>query len=74
VHNLFGAVGCFGAGLVAFYFGLFHADAVCNDQAHTNFSCHFQAALANEYGFLYAGAVFFLLGLWMLYRMRPRRM
>jgi hypothetical protein len=58
---------CFGIGLVAFYFGFFHADAVCDDQAHPAYACHFNAAFTNEPLFLLVGAVFFLFGLWMLY-------
>ena len=56
---------CLGIGLAAFYFGFFHADAVCDDQAHPDFACHFKAAFTNES--LLVGAVFVLLGLWMLY-------
>jgi uncharacterized BrkB/YihY/UPF0761 family membrane protein len=59
---------CIGTGLVALYFGFFHADAVCDDQATTDFACHFKAAFTNELLFLLVGVVFFLVGLWMLYR------
>ena len=62
------ALVCLGTGLVAFYFGFFHADAVCDDQAHPAWACHFEAAFTNEPLFLLVGAVFFLFGLWMLYR------
>lgn len=59
---------CFGIGLLAFYFGFFHADAVCDDQAHPDWGCHIQAAFTNEPVLLLVGAVFFLFGFWMLYR------
>ena len=32
------------------------------------YACHFEAAFTNEPLFLLVGAVFFLFGLWMLYR------
>ena len=66
--NVFWTIVCFGISLVAFYFGFFHADAVCDDQAHPAWACHFKAAFTNEPLFLLVGAVFFLFGLWMLYR------
>jgi hypothetical protein len=68
MRNVLWTVVCLGAGLVAFYFGLFHADAVCDDQVHPDFACHINAALTNEPVFLLVGGVFFLFGLWMLYR------
>jgi len=68
MRNVFWTIACLGTGLVAFYFGLFHADAVCDDHAHTDFACHVKVALTNELLFLIVGAVFFLFGLWMLYR------
>ena len=68
MRNVFWAIVSFGTGLVAFYFGFFHDDAVCDDQAHPVYACHFTAAFTNEPLFLLVGAVFFLFGLWMLYR------
>ena len=68
MRNVFWTIVCLGTGLVAFYFGFFHADAVCDDQAHPAWACHFKAAFTNEPLFLLVGAVFFLFGLWMLYR------
>ena len=59
---------CLGAGLAALYFGFFHADAVCDDHAHTDWACHVQAAFTNEIAFLLVGGALFVLGLWMLYR------
>jgi len=59
---------CLCTGLFAFYFGFFHADAVCDDRAHPDYACHFKAALTNEPVFLLVGAVFFLFALWLLYR------
>lgn len=55
-------------GLVAFYFGFFHADAVCNDQPRTDLACHVQAAFTNEAVFLLIGAILLVIGLWMLLR------
>ena len=72
MRNVFGTIVCLGIGLVAFYFGFFHADAVCDDQAHTAWACHFNAAFTNEPVFLLVGAVFFLFGLWMLYTIRRK--
>src|ERR1700693_2594842 len=68
MRNMFWTICCLGTGLAAFYFGFFHADAVCDDQADPAWSCHFKAAFTNEPLFLLVGAVFFLFGLWMLYR------
>jgi uncharacterized membrane protein YiaA len=80
VRNVFWTIEtivCLGTGLVVFYFGFFHADAVCDDQADPDLACHFKAAFTNESLVLLVGAVFVLLGLWMLYqilrkRLRPR--
>jgi hypothetical protein len=68
MRNVFWTIVCLGTGLVAFYFGFFHADAVCDDKAHPDFACHVQAAFTNEPLFLLVGAVLFLVGLWLLYR------
>lgn len=62
-----GAVVCLGIGLVPFYFGFFHADAVCDDQAQIDWACHVQAAVNNEMVFLVVGTVFVLFGLGVLY-------
>lgn len=68
MRNAFWTIVCLGAGLLAFYFGFFHADATCDDQVHTDWACHFEAAFSNESVFLLVGAGFSLFGLWMLYR------
>ena len=70
MRNVFWTIVGLCSGLIAFYFGFFHADAVCDDQAHPAYACHFKAAFTNEPLFLLVGAVFFffLFGLWMLSR------
>jgi len=68
MRNVVWTIVSFGTGLVAFYFGFFHADAVCDDQPHADYACHLNAAFTNEPVFLLVGAVFFLFGLWTLYR------
>ena len=65
--GLAGAIACLGIGLAAFYFGFFHADAVCDDQSQIDWACHVQAAFTNESAFLLIGTVFVLLGLGGLY-------
>ncbi|HEV2141783.1 MAG TPA: hypothetical protein VGT01_11365 [Candidatus Dormibacteraeota bacterium] len=55
-------------------FGFFHAEAVCDDQAHTDWACHFNAAFTNEPVFLLVGAVFFLFGLWTVARVVLRQL
>lgn len=72
MRNVFWTIVCLGLGLVAFYFGFFHADAVCDDQAQLDWACHIQAAFTNEAQFLVVGAVLILFGLWPLYRILRR--
>lgn len=50
---------------MAFYFGFFYTGTVCDGNSG---ACHTKAAFTPEPVALIVGGVFFLFGLWLLYR------